>query len=217
MEKDVGFTVIELLIVIVIISIIAAIAVPNLMSANIRAQVSGVKADMGSIAIALEDYKVDYREYPKDPRFSRPSTSYASDVIAEPGQAFDGKNGSDDDNDAIGLGYLVYPEAGAEPRYLKRIAGDPFNNNGEEDWDGSSGAHNHHYLYYTGEWSDSGPVDCTSSDDPPKYWALVSYGPDKDLDIANYGQAKAAVDSGTNLYDPDNGITSSGDVVIIGP
>ena len=225
MEKDVGFTVIELLIVIVIISIIAAIAVPNLMSANIRARVSGVKADMGSIAIALEDYKVDYGEYPKDPRFSR-SSSYALDIIAESNQNFDGQNGTDSDgNDAIGLGYLVYPEAGAEPRYLKRIAGDPFNNNGEEDWDGSSGAHNHHYSYYTGEWSDSGPVDCTSSDDPPKYWALVSYGPDKDPDIDSYTEAWNAVDPNApdhdtykNLvYNPDNGITSSGDIVIIGP
>jgi len=218
MEKDVGFTVTELLIVIAIISIIAAIAVPNLMSANIRAKVSGVKADMGSIAIALEDYKVDYGEYPKDPRFSR-SSSYAFDIIAESNQAFDGQNGTNpaDDNDAIGLGYLVYPEAGFEPRYLKRIAGDPFNNNGEEDWDGSSGAHNHHYLYYTGKWSDSGPVNCTSSTDSPQYWALVSYGPDKDQDIASYVNAKNAVNDGTNLYNPDNGITSSGDIVIIGP
>jgi len=217
MEKDVGFTVIELLIVIAIISIIAAIAVPNLMSANIRARVSGVKADMGSIAIALEDYKVDYGEYPKDPRFSR-GTSYALDIIAESNQAFDGQNGTDSDgNDAIGLGYLVYPEAGAEPRYLKRIAGDPFNNNGEEDWNGSSGAHNHHYSYYTGKWSDGGPDDCTSSTDPPKYWALVSWGPDKDENVTSYEDAKDAVDSGTNLYDPDNGITSSGDIVIIGP
>ncbi|GAG66125.1 unnamed protein product, partial [marine sediment metagenome] len=32
----------------------------------------------------------------------------------------------------------------------------------KEDWDGSSGAHNHHYLYYTGKWdSVSGTsVDC---------------------------------------------------------
>jgi len=218
MEKDVGFTVIELLIVIAIISIIAVIAVPNLMSANIRAKVSGVKADMGSIAIALEDYKVDYGEYPKDPRFSR-SSSYALDIIAESNQAFDGQNGTDSDgNDAIGLGYLVYPEAGVEPRYLKRIAGDPFNNNGEEDWDGSSGAHNHHYSYYTGKW-DSGSgtsVECAAGD-PPQYWALVSWGPDKDKNVTSYENAKNAVNNGTDLYDPDNGITSSGDIVIIGP
>lgn len=217
MEIAAGFTVIELLVVIAIISVVAAIAVPNLMSANVRAKVSGTKADMGSIAMALEDYKVDYGEYPQDPRFSRSSTNYAADVIAEPNQDFDGDNGSDDDNDAIGLGYLVYPRAGVEPRYLKRIAGDPFNNNGEEDWDGSSGAHNHHYLYYTGKWSDSGPVNCTSSTDSPQYWALVSYGPDKDQDITSYVNAKNAVNDGTNLYNPDNGITSSGDIVIIGP
>ena len=219
MEKAAAFTVIELLIVIAIISIIAAIAVPNLMSANIRAKVSGVKADMGSIAIALEDYKVDYGKYPKDPRFSRPSTSYASDVIAEPDEAFDGKDGTDSDgNDAIGLGYLVYPEAGVEPRYLKRIAGDPFNNNGEEDWNGSSGAHNHHYSYYTGRWdSVSGTsVECAAGD-PPQYWALVSWGPDKDENVTSYEDAKDAVNNGTDLYDPDNGITSSGDIVIIGP
>lgn len=202
MEKDVGFTVIELLIVIVIISIIAAIAVPNLMSANIRARVSGVKADMGSIAIALEDYKIDdpYRNYPVEP-----PSPYGHDEIAVSGQAFD------DPSDAVGLGKLVYPLDASEPTYLKRIAGDPFNDSGEEEWNGTSGAHNNHYCYFTAD------ADQESSSTEAKYWALVSYGPDKDLDITNYSQAKAAVDSGTNLYDPDNGITSSGDIVIIGP
>ena len=202
MEKDVGFTVIELLIVIVIISIIAAIAVPNLMSANIRAKVSGVKADMGSIAIALEDYKIDdpNRNYPVEP-----PSPYGHDEIAVSGQAFD------DPSDALGLGKLVYPLDASEPTYLKRIAGDPFNDSGEEEWNGTSGAHNNHYCYFTAD------ANQESSSTEAKYWALVSYGPDKDLDIVNYSQAKAAVDSGTNLYDPDNSITSSGDVVIIGP
>ena len=202
MEKDVGFTVIELLIVIVIISIIAAIAVPNLMSANIRAKVSGVKADMGSIAIALEDYKIDdpNRNYPVEP-----PTPYGHDEIAVSGQAFD------DPSDAVGLGELVFPEGASDPVYLHRIPGDPFNDGGEEEWNGESGAHNNHYCYFTAD------ANQESSSTEAKYWALVSYGPDKDLDIANYSQAKAAVDSGTNLYDPDNGITSSGDVVIIGP
>ncbi len=219
MKNTKGFSLIELLIVIAIISIITAIVVPNLMSANIRAKVSGVKADMGSIAIALEDYKVDYGEYPRDSRFSR-STSYASDVIAQPNQAFNGEGGTDsDNNDAIGVGYLVYPKADFEPTYLKRIAGDPFNNSGKEDWDGSSGDHNHHYSYYSGKWdSDTGTSDdCTSSDDSPQYWALVSYGPDKDKDIDDYDSARDAVIAGTNRYNSDSGITSSGDIVIIGP
>jgi len=202
MEKDVGFTVIELLVVIAIISIIAAIAVPNLMSANIRAKVSGVKADMGSIAIALEDYKIDDpdRNYPVEP-----PSPYGHDEIAVSGQAFD------DPSDALGLGKLVYPLDASEPTYLKRIAGDPFNDSGEEEWNGTSGAHNNHYCYFTAD------ANQESSSTEAKYWALVSYGPDKSLDITNYSQAKAAVDSGTNLYDPDNGITSDGDIVIIGP
>ena len=213
-----GFSLLELLIVIAIISVITAIVVPNLMSANVRARVTGVKADMGSIAIALEDYKVDYGEYPKDSRFSRTS-SYAPDIIAELNQSFDGKSGSDNGNDAIGLGYLVYPKTGFEPTYLKRIAGDPFNGGGEEGWNGTSGAHDRHYLYYTGKW-DAGTltsVDCTSSNDSPQYWALVSYGPDDDKDVTNYVNARKAAINGINLYDSDKGVVSSGDIVIIGP
>ena len=54
-----GFTLIELLIVVAIIAILAAIAVPNFLEAQMRAQVSRVKADLRSIITAMEAYQVD--------------------------------------------------------------------------------------------------------------------------------------------------------------
>jgi prepilin-type N-terminal cleavage/methylation domain-containing protein len=59
-----GFTLIELLIVVAIIAILAAIAVPNFLEAQTRAKVSRVKADQRSIATALESYAVDWNRHP---------------------------------------------------------------------------------------------------------------------------------------------------------
>lgn len=61
-----GFTLIELLIVVAIIAILAAIAVPNFLEAQTRAKVSRAKADMRSIATAIESYSVDNNKYPID-------------------------------------------------------------------------------------------------------------------------------------------------------
>jgi prepilin-type N-terminal cleavage/methylation domain-containing protein len=54
-----AFTLIELLIVVAIIAILAAIAVPNFLEAQVRSKVSRTKADMRSIATALESYSID--------------------------------------------------------------------------------------------------------------------------------------------------------------
>jgi type II secretion system protein G len=59
-----GFTLIELLIVVAIIAILAAIAVPNFLEAQIRSKVSRANADMRTVALALESYCVDSNTYP---------------------------------------------------------------------------------------------------------------------------------------------------------
>jgi prepilin-type N-terminal cleavage/methylation domain-containing protein len=61
-----AFTLIELLIVVAIIAILAAIAVPNFLEAQVRSKVSRVKSDMRTVATGLESYKVDVNRYPPD-------------------------------------------------------------------------------------------------------------------------------------------------------
>jgi type II secretion system protein G len=59
-----GFTLIELLVTVGIISILASIAVPNFLEAQTRAKVSRAKAELKTIAGALEAYHVDNHIYP---------------------------------------------------------------------------------------------------------------------------------------------------------
>ena len=66
-----GFTLIELLIVVAIIAILAAIAVPNFLEAQVRSKVSRAKSDMRSLATGIESYYVDNNQYPLSARTSR--------------------------------------------------------------------------------------------------------------------------------------------------
>ncbi|MDI6807495.1 MAG: type II secretion system protein [Candidatus Eisenbacteria bacterium] len=53
-----GFSLIELMIVVVIIGILVAIAVPNFISMQNRAKEGSVKANMHTFQLAMEDYAV---------------------------------------------------------------------------------------------------------------------------------------------------------------
>lgn len=77
MRKQSGFTLIELLIVIAIIGILAAIAIPNLLNAVQRGKQKRTMADMRVLATAIEAYHVDNSAFP--------AATCATGVFTDPG------------------------------------------------------------------------------------------------------------------------------------
>lgn len=119
-NKQGGFTLIELMVVIVIIGILVAIALPNFIGAQDRAKISSVKANMHTFQTIVETYGVDYGGvYPDDVStlytaandttqgtsaywkdFSNPFTSTSGD-----GQSYQDAGG---DADATAIGMVEY-------------------------------------------------------------------------------------------------------------
>ena len=85
-----GFTLIELLIVVAIIAILAAIAVPNFLDAQVRSKVSRAKADMRAMATAIESYCIDNKHYPS---IVAPNNADGDGVVNGPSCFIPGENG----------------------------------------------------------------------------------------------------------------------------
>lgn len=64
MKKSLGFTLLEIMVVVVIIGILAAAIVPNIIGAADDARVIAAKADIANIGQALKLYRLDNSMYP---------------------------------------------------------------------------------------------------------------------------------------------------------
>jgi type II secretion system protein G len=112
-----GFTLIELLIVIAIILILIAIALPNFLEAQIRARVTKAKGELRSLGIAQEAYYLDFNIYPaesEDNPYGRPRNEQGLYWLTSPIPYITSIPVDPFGTQATGDGLTVYETGGAE-------------------------------------------------------------------------------------------------------
>ena len=194
-----AFTLIELLIVVAIIAILAAIAVPNFLEAQTRAKVSRVKNDMRTIATAMESYFVDSNTYPGD----------SDNTLGNNCQG--------------GLAYLTTPIA-----YITTLVRDPFQTQRSANDSASAiyyemGSGTDNAGWGNAPWRFG--AGCQSvgkqnflANEGIKAWFIYSGGPDETDNTSGndlwpgYGTQNSPGMILLEIYDPTNGTVSDGDI-----
>jgi general secretion pathway protein G len=97
-----GFTLVELLVVIGIIVLLASIALPMVLSARRNASRVRAQSDLNTVAVALEAYKADFKDYPR-PDPTQPTAPVLAWALLGPWQA--ATDGSNPGDGADGYGF----------------------------------------------------------------------------------------------------------------
>ncbi len=205
-----AFTLIELLIVVAIIAILAAIAVPNFLEAQTRAKVSRVKADFRSLGTALETYALDHRG------------KYSMAVFS------DGTMGASSRWIKYSLKAITSPIS-----YISTLPNDPFIPESQGDffhlgntpspiyqwYDASDpkNPHPHFPIYFNNKASVYYPgFKLCVGHLNPRQWFLISQGPFF-VKASNGRTPSEFVDWRVHPYDATNGTMSYGIIVTTGP
>jgi len=209
-----GFTLIELLIVVAIIAILAAIAVPNFLEAQTRAKVSRAKADQRSLATALESYVIDWNAYPPCNNYGLPGIradhNHPEDITLERISTPVAYITSAFLNDPFFTNQVVSFSSAAG------VPGSPFPEDIEEGPQYTS-------ILYTA-WDPIGrcvvPSNAGSFDDdtrPARSWLVGTGGPDRiKISLGGVLANFTADEVQLLIYDPTNGTVSYGDIWRVG-
>jgi len=220
-----GFSLIELLIVIGIIAVIAAIAVPNFMAARTRASVARLKADMASTAKAMEAYAVDHDAYPPisgQVRLTTP-TAYIGSIPRSPflEPAFMTEGGARRWETLPGNAptwKLVTDSNIYDPLPLGSD-GEPANERADAEQACANNCEDTVYIKYAVFPNGQG-ITASLLDEYAgrSQWVLMSGGPDEDDETEEIVRGMRPIGQlGVALYDPTNGTVSSGDLLMFGP
>ena len=220
-----AFTLIELLIVVAIIAILAAIAVPNFLEAQTRSKVSRVKADMRTIGVGCESYRVDNTHMFPVYRYVDREIDYST--FGDVCQYWwlyilwdTGDTGIHNEPNPGGMGGWITSPV----QYLASIPRDPFSSVMLRSFAMErfgAGILEASVLYYGPENSgifgwpldlNTGNAVAIDAQYPDAGYGLFSCGPDLILDVVPEANQMITCP----VYDPTNGTTSAGDIVYLG-
>ncbi len=209
-----GFTLIELLIVIAIILILIAIALPNFLEAQIRAKYTKVQSELRTLAIALESYNIDWGRYPGDA-----NEAGFADTPNSPFSPFG--NGSD----INGIDWYSFMSLTTPVSYIKEIPQDYFQEGNPIQ------APDVPFLTYNYHETESLKSNLANGSGPQNvgaimqkngvYWVVFGIGPDRTWQMetvpSNFLVIVSLIASkgggSTFSYSPTNGTKSRGDIM----